>query len=425
MQSRQALIFLSHLPIVRNRNANSIYQLGTMTALSRIACFCFVTLTLSWAGSPNASAQVETSAPYAYLLDVETKTVLFEKNSDELMQPASMSKIMTMALIFERLKSGKLTLESEFPVSENAWRTGGAPSGTAAMFAPLNTNITVSDLIQGIAVQSGNDACIIIAEGIAGSEDTFANMMTEYARRIGLEKSTFGNASGLPHPDQLMTSRELAELALHLIEEYPEYYHYFGQEEFPYRKHKFYNRNPLVRADFPSDGLKTGFTKESGYGIVASAVENGRRLILVLNGMESSSARRAEAIRLLNWGFRSFAKFTVFNADEIVGEALTWGGEKRYVPLRGDGDVRVLLPKDVSKQRLRGEIVYPGPVITPIQQGDQIGHLRVTGPDGIEATAPLYAAESIGRAGIIQQGFDSALTLAFGWLIHDGESGEN
>ncbi|MBX2806674.1 MAG: D-alanyl-D-alanine carboxypeptidase [Hyphomicrobiales bacterium] len=376
-------------------------------------------------GLPVVSAQIETSAPYAYLFDVETKTVLFEKNSDELMKPASMSKLMTLAIVFEQLKSGKLTLESEFPVSEHAWRTGGAPSGTAAMFAPLNTDISVSDLVQGIAVQSGNDACIIVAEGIAGTDEAFARMMTQYARNIGLEKSTFGNSSGLPHPDQLMTSRELAMLALHLIEEYPEYYHYFGQKEFPYRKHKFYNRNPLVRSNFPSDGLKTGYTKESGYGIVASAVENGRRLILVLNGLESSKMRRAEATRIFNWGFRAFAKFTVFNSDEVVGEALTWGGEKRYVPLRGDGDVRVLLPKDVSKQRLRGEIVYRGPVITPIQEGDEIGYLRVTGDDGIEATAPLYAAESIGRAGIIQQGFDSALTLAFGWLIHDSESNEN
>ncbi len=396
-----------------------------MTAFSRIARFCFALMTFVGIGLPVVSAQIETSAPYAYLFDVETKTVLFEKNSDELMKPASMSKLMTLAIVFEQLKSGKLTLESEFPVSEHAWRTGGAPSGTAAMFAPLNTDISVSDLVQGIAVQSGNDACIIVAEGIAGTDEAFARMMTQYARNIGLEKSTFGNSSGLPHPDQLMTSRELAMLALHLIEEYPEYYHYFGQKEFPYRKHKFYNRNPLVRSNFPSDGLKTGYTKESGYGIVASAVENGRRLILVLNGLESSKMRRAEATRIFNWGFRAFAKFTVFNSDEVVGEALTWGGEKRYVPLRGDGDVRVLLPKDVSKQRLRGEIVYRGPVITPIQEGDEIGYLRVTGDDGIEATAPLYAAESIGRAGIIQQGFDSALTLAFGWLIHDSESNEN
>ena len=396
-----------------------------MTAFSRIVFFCFATLTLTWGDLSTVSAQIETEAKYAYLLDVETKTVLFEKNSDEFMAPASMSKLMTLAVLFNRLKSGKITLETEFPVSEYAWRTGGAPSGTAAMFAPIHTNITVSDLIQGITVQSGNDACIIAAEGIAGTEETFTNLMTQYAREIGLKKSTFGNSSGLPHPDQLMTASELAKLALHLIEEYPEYYHYFGQVEFPYRKHKFYNRNPLVRGNAIADGLKTGYTKESGYGIVASAVENGRRLILVINGLESSRDRRKEATRLLNWGFHAFAKFTVFGGDEIVGEALTWGGEKRYVQLRGDGDVRVLLPKDISKQRLRGEIVYSGPVITPIQEGDPIGHLRVTGPDDIEATAPLYAAESIKRGGIIRQGFDSALTLAFGWLIHDGDSGEN
>ncbi len=396
-----------------------------MTALQRTASICLFVFNAISAGLAPAKAQIETSAPYAFLLDVETHTVLFEKNADELMQPASMSKIMTLAVLFERLKSGRITLETEFPVSEYAWRTGGAPSGTAAMFAPLNTNITVEDLIQGITVQSGNDACIIVAEGIAGSEDAFANMMTNYARRIGLRRSTFGNSSGLPHPDQLMTARELAMLALYVIEEYPEYYHYFGQREFPYRKHRFYNRNPLVAANIESDGLKTGHTKESGYGIVASATENGRRLILVLNGMESASARRSEAIRLFNWGFRSFEKFTVFGADEIVGEALVWGGEKRYVQLRGEGDVRVLLPKDVKRRTLRGEIIYNGPVIAPITEGDRIGELRVSGEDSIEASAPLFAAESIERGGIIRQGFDSALTLAFGWLIHNRDTEEN
>ena len=401
-------------------------QSKPMIAFQRIARFCFFVLIAYYAGPQISHAQIETKAEYAYLLDVETKTVLFEKNSNELMQPASMSKLMTLAIIFEQIKSGKITLETEFPVSEHAWRTGGAPSGTAAMFAPLNTNITVSDLIQGIAVQSGNDACIIAAEGLAGSDEAFANMMTDYARKIGLKKSTFGNSSGLPHPDQLMTASELAWLALHIIEEYPEDYHYLGQREFPYRKHKFYNRNPLIAVKtIESDGLKTGYTEESGYGIVASAVENGRRLILVINGLESKKQRRAEAMRLLDWGFHAFSKFTVFGADEIVGEALVWDGEKRYVQLRGDGDVRVLLPKDATRQRLHGEIVYRGPVITPIQEGDPIGELRVTGSGGIEAKAPLYAAESIKRGGIIRQGFDSALTLAFGWLIFNGNNSEN
>lgn len=371
-----------------------------------------------------ARAQIETEAEFALLLDVETGTVLFEKNADQLMQPASMSKLMTLDVLFQALDDGKITLQTEFPVSENAWRTGGAPSGTSAMFAPLNTKITVEDLLQGIVVQSGNDACIIVAEGLSGSEEAFAEEMTQEARRIGLTKSTFVNSTGLPHPNQLMTARELAQLALHMIRKYPKYYPYFQQKEFRYRKHVFYNRNPLVYANIGADGLKTGFTSESGFGIVGSAVQDGRRLIIVQNGVKTQSGRKEDATRMLNWGFRSFDKFTVFGADEIVGEALVWGGEQRYVKLRGDGDVRILLPKNIKQRKLRGEIVYQGPVIAPIRQGDQIGELRVTADNGIQASAPLYAAESIERAGLIRQGFDSALSLAFGWLIHSGASSE-
>ncbi|NJM35135.1 MAG: D-alanyl-D-alanine carboxypeptidase [Rhodomicrobium sp.] len=364
-------------------------------------------------------AQVETEADFAFLVDVETQTVLFEKNADELMQPASMSKLLTLAVVFDAIEQGKITLQTEFPVSEYAWRTGGAPSGTSAMFAPLNTNITVEDLLQGVIVQSGNDACIILAEGLAGSEEAFVQSMTDYARRIGLKKSTFANSSGLPHPKQLMTARELAQLAMYMIQKYPKYYPYFQQKEFRYRKHIFYNRNPLIYANVGADGLKTGYTAESGYGIVGSAVQDGRRLILVQNGVKSQSGRKEDAARLLNWGFKSFDKFTVFGADETVGEALVWGGEKRYVKLRGDGDVRVLLPKN-AKQRLRGEIAYLGPVIAPVREGDRIGELRVTAENGVKASAPLFAAESIERGGIVRQGIDSALTLAFGWLIHRG-----
>jgi D-alanyl-D-alanine carboxypeptidase (penicillin-binding protein 5/6) len=371
-----------------------------------------------------AQAQIETEAEYAFLMDAETETVLLEKNSDKLMQPASMSKLMTLAVVFDALETGKITLQTEFTVSENAWRTGGAPSGTAAMFAPLNTSITVEDLLQGVIIQSGNDACIILAEGMAGSEEAFAQMMTDYARRIGLKKSTFANSTGLPHPEQLMTARELAELALYILRKYPKYYPYFQQREFPYRKHKFYNRNPLVSANIGADGLKTGYTEESGYGLVGSAIQDGRRLIVVVNGLKSGSARKEEAVRLLRWGFGGFSKFTLFGADEPVGEALVWGGQKRYVGLRGRGDVQLLLPKNVKQRRLRGEIVYLGPVIAPIREGDRIGELRVRTEDGIESAAPLYAAESIDRGGIIRQGLDSALSLAFGWLIHRGAGDE-
>jgi len=373
-----------------------------------VAWFLLISLCLF---SVEVRAQIETEADYAFLLDVDTQTVLFEKKADELMQPASMSKLMTLAVVFEALEEGKITLKTEFPVSENAWRTGGAPSRTSAMFAPLKAQVTVEDLLLGVIVQSANDACIILAEGLAGSEDAFAQLMTDHARRIGITKSTFGNSTGLPHPKQLMTARELAKLAAHLIVKYPKYYPYFQQKEFRYRKHIFQNLNPLIYANSGADGLKTGFTEESGYGIVGSAVDNGRRLIIVQNGVKTQSGRKDEAVRMLNWGFKSFEKFTIFNPDEIVGEAIVWGGEHRYLKLRGEGGVRMLLPKNIKQRKIRGAIVYLGPVIAPVKEGDRIGELRVTADNGIASSAPLYAAESIEKSGVIRQGFDSVLNV--------------
>ncbi len=382
--------------------------------------FFFLFLAVFCGLSGEASAQIETEAPYAILIDVDTKTVLFEKSADELMAPASMSKLMTLAVVFQALEDGKITLDTEFPVSEYAWRTGGAPSGSSAMFAPLNSKVKVSDLLQGVVVQSGNDACIILAEGLAGSEDAFAEQMNDYAQRIGLKKSHFTNSNGLPNPNHLMTARELAQLAMHIIEHFPKYYPYFQQKEFRYRTHIFYNRNPLIYANVGADGLKTGYTSESGYGIVGSAVQDGRRLVVVQNGIKSQSGRKDDATRLINWGFKNFERFVLFKSDEVVGEALVWGGTQRYVKLRGNGDVSLLLPKNAKQKKLHGEIVYMGPVKPPIHDGDPIGELRVTAEGGITTSAPLYAAESVEKAGIIKQGFDSLLHLALGWLIHRG-----
>jgi serine-type D-Ala-D-Ala carboxypeptidase (penicillin-binding protein 5/6) len=372
----------------------------------------------------GARAQIETEAQFAILIDAESKTTLFEKNSDELMSPASMSKLMTLAMVFQALEDGKITLDSEMSVSEYAWRTGGAPSGTSAMFAPLNSRVKVSDLLQGVVVQSGNDACIILAEGLAGSEEAFAEQMNDYARRIGLKKSNFTNSTGLPNPKHLMTAHELAMLAIHIIEHFPKYYPYFQQKEFRYRTHVFYNRNPLLLANVGADGLKTGFTAESGYGIVGSAVQDGRRLVVVQNGIKSQGGRKDDATRMVNWGFRNFEKFVLFKSDEIVGEALVWGGAQRYVKLRGNGDVSLLLPKNAKQKKLHGEIVYMGPVKAPVRDGDRIGELRVTAEGGITTAAPLVAAESVEKAGVIKQGFDSLFHLALGWLIHRGAPAE-
>jgi D-alanyl-D-alanine carboxypeptidase (penicillin-binding protein 5/6) len=377
-----------------------------------LGVYCMLLFVAICAFSTAASAQIETEADYAFLLDVDTQTVLFEKKADELMQPASMSKLMTLAVVFDAIEQGKITPQTEFPVSENAWRTGGAPSRTSAMFAPLKAQVSVEDLLQGVIVQSANDACIILAEGLAGSEDAFAQQMNEHARKIGITKSTFGNSTGLPHPKQLMTSRELAKLAAHLITTYPKYYHYFAQKEFRYRKHVFQNLNPLIYANIGADGLKTGFTEESGYGIVGSAVDNGRRLIIVQNGVKTQSGRKDEAVRMLNWGFKSFEKFTVFNPDEIVGEAVVWGGEHRYLKLKGGAEgVRMLLPKNIKQRKIRGAIVYMGPVIAPVKEGDRIGELRVSADNGITSSAPLFAAESIEKSGTIRQGLDSILSM--------------
>jgi len=329
-----------------------------------------------------------------------------------------MSKLMTLAVVFRQLKAGRIKLDDEFIVSEHAWRTGGAPSGTAAMFAPLGDPITVDDLIQGVTVQSGNDACIILAEGIGGTEAGFVKMMNDYAKEIGLTQSHFVNTNGLPAEGHLMSVRDLATLAKHLIDTYPEYYHYFGQKEFRYRdKFTFRNRNPLVWANIGVDGLKTGYLKESGYGLVASAARGDQRLILVIAGLGSKKERESEARRLLEWGFKSFKPFRLFDAGEKVSDALVWGGTKHYVPLVGDGKIDLILPV-TSTGAVSASILYDGPIKAPIRKGDQVATLRVS---AAESTAtndiPLYAGEDIGRSNFAMRGIDSLLVLAFGWLL--------
>ncbi len=360
----------------------------------------------------------ETKAKHAMLMDADADLVLFEKDPDTLAPPASMSKLMTLAIVFRELKAGRLKLEDQFKVSEHAWRTGGAPSGGSAMFAPLNSMVTVNDLIQGVTVQSGNDSAIILAEGIGGTEEAFAKQMTEYARTIGLEKSTFANATGLPAEGHLMTVRDLATLARHLTYTYPEYYHFFGQKEFKYReKFTFLNRNPLIFADIGVDGMKTGFIKESGYGMVASAKRGDQRLILVVGGLESAKEREAEARKLLEWGFKSFKPFRLFDSGQTVSDALVWGGTKHYVPLVGDGDIDIILPANATG-KVTASIVYQGPIKAPIRKGDQVAVLRVTSAES-QATneIPLYAGDDIGQSNFAMRGLDSLLVLAFGWLL--------
>lgn len=369
------------------------------------------------AGTAAAQAEFTTKARQAIVMEADTGAVLFQHNADELTPTASMSKLMTLAVIFKALKTGQVKLEDEFLVSVNAWRTGGAPSGTSAMFVPVNTKETLDQLLQGIIVQSGNDACIAIAEGMAGSEEAFAKLMTEEARKLGLKKSTFRNATGLHHPEHLMTVRELAVLARHLIRDYPDLYTRFAQREFPYRKHRFYNRNPLLSLDIGVDGLKTGYIKESGYGIAASAKQDHRRLIVVVNGLEREEERKSEAVRLLEWGFKSTVAYTLFDAGEVVGSARVWGGSRMFVPLVGSDGVQVVFPKLSPNQRLRAEITYMSPLKAPIRKGDTVATLRVMTPAQAVNEVPLQAGADVMPAGIVRRGLDTLVHMAFRWAL--------
>jgi serine-type D-Ala-D-Ala carboxypeptidase (penicillin-binding protein 5/6) len=382
-----------------------------------IGCFCSLFL-----GQFADAAQFKSQAKQAILIDYDTGAILYQKNADDLVPPASMSKLATLAVVFDRLQRGILSMDDTFIVSEHAWRTGGAPSGTSAMFAPLGKPVTLNDLVQGIAIQSGNDASIVVAEGIAGNEAQFAKMMTDYVRGIGLKKSTFANPTGLPDPGHLMTAREIAFLAQHLIKKYPEYYKFFGERRFPYqpkgrrRPYAFFNRNPLLSAGVGADGLKTGHIKAAGYGLVASTVRDGRRLIGVVHGLNSAKARKNEAIKLINWGYRNFSTYDLYEADEVVGSARVWGGEKFYVPLKGDGAIKVILPKSPVRQRLTAEIVYNAPLKPPVKKGDQVAVLRVTSTNNAVNNVPLYAAEDVEEGSVVRRGLDSLVVMAWRWM---------
>jgi D-alanyl-D-alanine carboxypeptidase (penicillin-binding protein 5/6) len=376
----------------------------------RLFLLCLSFFAFSQLASALPSAAFKTSATEAILIDAGTGAVLFEKNADALFPPGSMAKIMTLEILFKKLKAGEISMSTEFPVSLYAWRTGGAPSRTTSMFIPLNQTATMSDLIQGIAVQNANDACIAVAEGLAGTDQAFGLMMTNEARALGLRKSAFGNSTGLPDPANLVTARELAQLSLYIIKQYPDYYHYFGQQEFKYRKFNFRNFNPLLNSSLAVDGLKPGFTENVGYNIAASAEKDGRRLVAIMNGFASEKDRREETLKLLSWGFVSFKSYKVFDKDEVVGTARVWGGKEWSVPLRTGSEVRILLPIAARDLRIKAQIVYQGPLKPPVREGKQAGEVRVISKSsGTSNSAPLYAAAGLEAGGIVRKGVDSVL----------------
>jgi serine-type D-Ala-D-Ala carboxypeptidase (penicillin-binding protein 5/6) len=350
------------------------------------------------------------SAPHAILIDAQYGGVLFERDADRLIFPASLAKLMTAEYVFHEIKEGRIKLTDEYMVSENAWRKGGAPSHGSTMFAALNSKVSVDDLLHALIIQSANDACIVLAEGIAGNEAEFGNKLTRRAREIGLEKSVFTNSNGLPDPNEKVTTRELATLARHIIRTYPDFYQLFAQPEFTWNKIRQQNRNPLLGAMNGADGLKTGYTKEAGYGLVGSAAQNDLRLVVVVTGVSTAKERADEAKKALEWGFRNFEQRTIFAEGQTIGTAKVFGGASSRVALKADGEVKVMLPKS-GADRLIARIVYTGPVPAPVAEGTPIGNLKVWRNDNLILTMPLRAAENVGKGNMPQRAFDAVTEM--------------
>jgi D-alanyl-D-alanine carboxypeptidase (penicillin-binding protein 5/6) len=353
------------------------------------------------------------SAPHAILIDAENGGVLFERDPDKLIYPASLAKLMTAEYVFHELKEGRIKLTDEYPVSENAWRKGGAPSRTSTMFAVLHSKVSVDDLLHGMIIQSANDACIVLAEALAGNEAAFGAKITQRARVIGLTHSTFANSNGLPDPGTQVTTRELAILARHIILTYPKFYELFGRGEYTWNKIRQYNRNPLLSMEIGADGLKTGFTKEAGYGLVGSAVQNGLRLIVAINGLKSAKERADEGKKLLEWGFKNFERRVLFAKGQTIGSAKVYGGAEGQVPLMTDGEVRVMVPK-TGGDRLIARIVYTGPVPAPVAQGAPVGVLKVWRNENVILQMPLKAAEPVAKGTLSQRALDAVAELVIG-----------
>jgi D-alanyl-D-alanine carboxypeptidase (penicillin-binding protein 5/6) len=369
--------------------------------------------------APPASTKKEegfqVGAPAAILLDADSDSILYDKNGDQLVAPASLTKLMTLEFLFNEIKQGRVKLDDEYMISENAWRKGGAPSHGSTMFAAIHSRVKVSDLIQGIIVDSANDACIAVAEGLAGNEASFGQMLTQRAREIGLERSTFTNSTGYSDPNLRVTVREMAELARHIIQTYPDFYPYFSQRDFAWNNIHQQNRNPLLAMGIGADGLKTGETSEAGFNLVGTALQDNLRLIAVVTGAKSEKERADEAKKLLEFGFHDFQARVLFAEGQTVGDAKVFGGDRSYVPLVATGIVRVMVPRNNS-QRLLARIVYTGPVPAPITKGQAIGKLKVWRGENLALELPLQAADDVGRGSMSQRAIDGATELMIGLL---------
>ena len=358
----------------------------------------------------RAADAFQTSVRSAILIDLNTNTILFEKAPDEVMAPASLSKLMTLIVVFSEIKQGRLSLEQEAVVSTDAWRRGGAPSRGSAMYLVPNSRVKVSDLIKGVIIHSGNDASIVLAETIAGTESNFVALMNRKATEMGLTRSTFGNVTGLNDPNNRSNARDLAKMAEHIIREYPDMYALFAEREFTWNNIKQASRNPLLALNIGADGLKTGYLEESGYGLVGSAVQNGQRLILVALGAKTIQERQLEARKILEWGFRAFESRNLFADNEVIGSASVYGGALGSVPVTAGKGVVLLFPRG-NVERLSAKVVYRGPIVAPVRKGQAIGSLQVMRGNQLSLEVPVFAAEDVGAGTLRQRAFSAAVEM--------------
>ena len=353
-------------------------------------------LALLWAG--NALA-LDTKAKNMILMDYTTGEYLFEKNASDPIPPASMSKLMTIYVLFDKLRNGSLSLDDTFKVSENAWRKGGAPSGGSTMFLAIGDEVKVDELLKGIIIQSGNDACIVAAENIAGDEDSFVDIMNHKAQELGLKNSHFVNVTGLPHPDHRMSVEDLAKLAQRIISEFPQFYHLFSQKEFTYNNIKQGNRNPLLYSMPYADGLKTGHTEEAGFCLTASAKKGDRRIIGVMTGLASNKERSEEADKVMSWAFREYDNYNLIEKGRKIADLPVQYGVNKTVPLVVSQDVVKTIRKSLRNQ-VKLVASYDKPVRAPIEMGQQLGVLKIEVPGSEVMEVPLIAGQTINKVGL-------------------------
>ena len=374
---------------------------------------CILAMGVSVLAMSKTANAFETKAKNAILMDYETGAYLFTKNHQDMIAPASMSKLMTVYVLLSKIKDGEVSLDDKYTVSENAWRKGGAASGGSTMFLKIGQEVRVEDLLKGILIQSGNDACIVVAENLAGSEEEFASMMNETAEKIGLENAHFVNATGLPHPEHKISVEDLAILARHIIKEFPEYYHLFSEKEFTYNGIRQGNRNPLLYSLKGADGLKTGHTSEAGFCLTGTAVRNDRRLSEVMTGLESNKQRSEETESLMTWGFANFDNYKFFTKNQIMAEVPVWYGTSKSVAAVVPEEVIKTIKKS-GKSKYGAKMIYDEPLKAPILQGDKIGELFITYNDEIVDKIPLVAKDNVAKIGPFSRFLENLKYFVFG-----------